>query len=534
MIYNQLWWRASKMVEDFENSRQGMSPLGRGILRRKIIDTQSTSMESSATLTCCTGLYTPRISSVFTEQSQEASQSRPESARRTHREIQIKKEELKSLAVFPRLPQTSGNRMLQNLKDFNLMPLMSKIEYLRTTANFYYPVEKGNNNVTTTLDDDGWWKRTSMCKEYTTPRNREDSKPYAPLELLQSYWCSWYWSASTITEFTMILRMGFDKSWSRKMCERNSTSQLWHRTRFEQCQNEGWTFKHASGKCCLHDAGHPDLLEKQQRPQRRQQQSYVNTSENKDPSRKERDHQGGQIWTSIRRCQKYTGHSWETCISKCVTNTVRQNDQDEREADGVMHRSVILPVLRGRFQNQLEKEFTDEDWLHCFYLGSIETRFAICEDESGELKCIRAIQGHSGGMIISPRLMNYVMIPYKWKPFIHHVGRARDQYSLAEAGLVAGGKNEKGGRQTIFFTPHDPFNSDADEAESMTDVKKPRKVHYQIHWTPEQDAVYWIHLSTAQDAGLEFWQTGSNAIITYQSVPKESVVKVVSESGKRQ
>ena len=51
---------------------------------------------------------------------------------------------------------------------------------------------------------------------------------------------------------------------------------------------------------------------------------------------------------------------------------------------------------------------------------------------------------------------------------------------------------------------------------------------------PEKDAVYWIHLSTGQDAGLEFWQTGANAIITYQSVPKESVVKVVSESGKRQ
>ena len=49
------------------------------------------------------------------------------------------------------------------------------------------------------------------------------------------------------------------------------------------------------------------------------------------------------------------------------------------------------------------------------------------------------------------------------------------------------------------------------------------KVHYQIRWRPEQDAVYWIHLSTAQDAGLEFWQTGFNATITYQSVPKECV-----------
>ena len=118
--------------------------------------------------------------------------------------------------------------------------------------------------------------------------------------------------------------------------------------------------------------------------------------------------------------------------------------------------------------------------------------------------------------------MNYVMIPYKWKRFIYHVDRARDQHSIAEIGLVAGGKERKDGRQTIFFTPLDPFSSDADEAESITDTSKPRKVQYQIHWRPEQDAVYCIHLSTA------------HAIVTCQSVPKESVVKVVSESGKRE
>ena len=50
-----------------------------------------------------------------------------------------------------------------------------------------------------------------------------------------------------------------------------------------------------------------------------------------------------------------------------------------------------------------------------------------------------------------------------------------DQYSIAEVGLVAGGLERKEGRQTIFFTPLDPFNSDADEAESITDTTKPRK-----------------------------------------------------------
>ena len=106
-----------------------------------------------------------------------------------------------------------------------------------------------------------------------------------------------------------------------------------------------------------------------------------------------------------------------------------------------MHWDVILPVLKGRFKNQLEKEFTDEDWLHCLFLGSIKTRFEICKNENEELRYIRAIQGHSGGKIASPRLMNYVTIPYRWKRFIHHVGRARDQYSIAEVGIMAGGKD---------------------------------------------------------------------------------------------
>ena len=170
-----------------------------------------------------------------------------------------------------------------------------------------------------------------------------------------------------------------------------------------------------------------------------------------------------RIWTFIPGCPKCKRDSLETRISKCVTNMVRHHDQDERETDGARHWDGVLSVLNGKFRNQLEKEVTDDDWLHCLCLVIIQTRFEICKDENGELRYIRAIQGHSGGMIISPRLMNYVMILDKWKRFIYHVGRARDQYSIAEIGLVAGGKERKG-RQTMFFTPLDPFNSDADEA----------------------------------------------------------------------
>ena len=44
------------------------------------------------------------------------------------------------------------------------MPSMSKIEYLRTRAKFYHPIEKGNFYVTTNREDVGWREPTSMCK----------------------------------------------------------------------------------------------------------------------------------------------------------------------------------------------------------------------------------------------------------------------------------------------------------------------------------------------------------------------------------
>ena len=93
-----------------------------------------------------------------------------------------------------------------------------------------------------------------------------------------------------------------------------------------------------------------------------------------------------RIWTIIPGCPKRKRDLSETRISKCVTNMVRHHDQDEQETDGARHCHGVLSVLKGKFRNQLEKEFTDEDWLHCFYLGSIKTRFDICKDENGKFR----------------------------------------------------------------------------------------------------------------------------------------------------
>ena len=50
-----------------------------------------------------------------------------------------------------------------------------------------------------------------------------------------------------------------------------------------------------------------------------------------------------------------------------VTHVVRHRDRDEREEDGAMHWDAILPILRKKFQSQLEKESKNRSWVECLY-----------------------------------------------------------------------------------------------------------------------------------------------------------------------
>ena len=99
----------------------------------------------------------------------------------------------------------------------------------------------------------------------------------------------------------------------------------------------------------------------------------------------------------------------------------------------------------------------------------------------------RAIQGHTGGDVIAPELMGHVAIPLRWKEFLFHRGCSVN-VKILEAGLIACGEESKEGRQTVFFTPLDPWG---DETE-----------HYNSEWKPHQDAVYWIHLARATEKEL--------------------------------
>ena len=59
------------------------------------------------------------------------------------------------------------------------------------------------------------------------------------------------------------------------------------------------------------------------------------------------------------------------------------------------------------------------------------------------------------------------------------------------------------------------------------DLTKPRMASYKQKWKRHQDTVYWVDLQLTQRKGLNFYQTRSNAIILYDTLPAYCISKAI-------
>ena len=196
---------------------------------------------------------------------------------------------------------------------------------------------------------------------------------------------------------------------------------------------------------------------------------------------------------------------------------VRHDDQHEKQtALFIGNRRVQNFEKRfGRLESQNSRTLIG---FRIFFKGSNKIRLQYCKNARDLLLHIRAIQGCTGGNMIAPELMCHVTIPYQWKEL-------PVSSRILTSGLVAGGRESKEGRQTIFFAPLNPFGDSPDEEETGDDLSKPRKIHYHSKWKARQDAVYWINLARAQDKGPQLWQTRSHAVIVCGSEPADCIYK---------
>ena len=97
--------------------------------------------------------------------------------------------------------------------------------------------------------------------------------------------------------------------------------------------------------------------------------------------------------------------------------------------------------------------------------------------------------------------------------------------------IDSGRKNSSRERQRVFFTAVNPMHKNHQDPKEL-DLTKPRLASYKQKWKVHQDIVYWVDIQLAQRKGLKFYQTRSNAIILYDTLPAYCIPKaIVMETG---
>ena len=144
--------------------------------------------------------------------------------------------------------------------------------------------------------------------------------------------------------------------------------------------------------------------------------------------------------------------------------------------------------------------------------------FQYCIGSSREILYFRALQGHSGRNLIDPSLQANVSIPDDFFEYIYHIGCAINIHSIINSGLIPEGQNLSK-RQTVFFLLVNLMDNEHKYPETI-DLKAPRLPQYmQTAWKKHQNTVYWVDIKLARKKGLKFYQTRSNAIIFYRTLP---------------
>ena len=179
-------------------------------------------------------------------------------------------------------------------------------------------------------------------------------------------------------------------------------------------------------------------------------------------------------------------------LSKKVINLLRHNQTLQREQDGAIEFYRIKFYLRNH-SSQVQ-HWSDDRWKACLAAGgSSKKRYQYCSDDSGRIVCLRTLQGHSGNILIDPTLQDNVVIGSGIFHHIYHIGCAFNRHSIINNGLIPGGQ-DLSRRQTVFFLPIDPRNTDHKDPEHL-DFSVPRRAQY-VHnaWKRHQDAIFWVDM----------------------------------------
>ena len=94
-------------------------------------------------------------------------------------------------------------------------------------------------------------------------------------------------------------------------------------------------------------------------------------------------------------------------------------------------------------------------------------------------------------------------------------------------GLIPGEVSLRTGRQVVFFTVVNPMDNQDGLGDTPCGLSQARIAPYKNTWKYFQGTVFWCNLKLAQQRGLQFYKTRSNAVLLYDTLPAEFIEKAV-------
>ena len=109
----------------------------------------------------------------------------------------------------------------------------------------------------------------------------------------------------------------------------------------------------------------------------------------------------------------------------------------------------------------------------------------------------------------------------------HRTTSETERDSLVNHGLIPGGVSLTAGRHAVFFTVVNSMDNQDGSGGTLCDLPQGRIAPYKNTWKHFQNTVFWCILKVAQQRGLQFYQTRSNAVIVYDTLPAEFIEKAI-------
>ena len=237
-------------------------------------------------------------------------------------------------------------------------------------------------------------------------------------------------------------------------------------------------------------------------------------------------------------------------MSKFITRLLRHSQQVYRQEDGRVHYDQIIDECKtrqsdntGYWSDEIKKHFVNaphwsiEKWISVLTKGGGQKKiFQYCLNPNypHQFLYVRATQGHSGSTINHALPEDNVLSPEGFTEYIYHDGNEKELRSIVNHGLFPGGVSLRTGRQAEFFTVVNPMDNQDGLGETQCDLSQARIAPYKNTWKRFQNTVSWCNLKLAQERGLQFYQTRSNALILYDTLLAEFIEKATCMKTKDQ